>query len=173
MIKKYYAVEKIFENHDIHEERNLLNLRRKDLTNLKEILCISLSHANIVAKNKLVTAILHEYEPLCQDSSKMSLKFRAVIHDLASLESKWAKEVSVKARSVLLRGIFPPIKKRKEHIKTLLQLHIKDTGAENIHSRNIYSCMRDFGNLIHSNLIQLQDLFFFWPSRYGSFQYSI
>lgn len=162
LIKKYYAVEKIFENHDIHEERNLLNLRRKDLTNLKEILCISLSHANIVAKNKLLTAILHEYEPLCQDSSKMSLKFRAVIHDLASLESKWAKEVAVKARSVLLRGIFPPIKKRKEHIKTLLQLHIKDTGAENIHSRNIYSCMRDFGNLIHSNLIQLQDLFFFF-----------
>ena len=162
LIKKYHAVEKIFENHDVDEERNLLDLRRKDLKNLNDILCINLSHANVVGKNKLIIAILHIYEPLYQDSSEMSLKFEDIVHDLATLESKWTKEVSVKARSLLLKRIFPPTKKRKEHIEALLRTYTDDTGAENTYDRNIYLCVKNFDNLIHSNLVQLQDLFFFF-----------
>ncbi|CAI4035678.1 hypothetical protein SMKI_13G3290 [Saccharomyces mikatae IFO 1815] len=162
LINSYHAVEKIFENNDVDEERNLLDLRRKDLGNPKDVMSISLSHANVSGKNKLVISILHEYEPLCQDLSKVSLKFRTLLHNLATLESKWTKEVAIKARSMLLKGSLPPIEKRKDYIEALLQMHIHELGGEKSHNKEIYKCMEDFDNLMHSNLVQLQDLFFFF-----------
>ncbi|CAI4048673.1 acetyl-CoA carboxylase HFA1 SKDI_13G3370 [Saccharomyces kudriavzevii IFO 1802] len=162
LIKRYHDIEKIFESPDVDEERNLLDLRNKDLSNLKDVLCTSLSHANIRRKNKLIISILQEYEALCQDSSSISLKFGAVLHDLATLVSKLTKEVAIKARTMLLGGYLPSLRQRKEYIENLLRLHSDDIGGKPSWDRNTYSCMKDFDNLIRSNLVQLQDLFFFF-----------
>ncbi|CAI4050081.1 hypothetical protein SUVZ_13G3390 [Saccharomyces uvarum] len=162
LIKSYHAVEKAFESHDVDEERNILDLRNKESSNLRKLLSRSLSHANISNKNKLIMSILREYEPLCQNSSGIASKFKTVLHDLATLESKLTKRVAVKARSMLIRDSLPPIKERKEHIENMLQLHANNISSKQIHENDIYLCVKDFDNLINSNLVQLQDLFLFF-----------
>lgn len=162
LIKNYHAVEKAFESHDVDEERNILDLRNKESSNLKSLLSRSLSHANISNKNKLIMLILREYEPLCQNSSAIASKFKNVLHDLATLESKLTKRVAVKARSMLIRDSLPPIKERKEQIEKMLQLHANNMNSKQIHEKDIYLCVKDFNKLINSNLVQLQDLFLFF-----------
>lgn len=144
------------------EERNILDLRNKESSNLKSLLSRSLSHANISNKNKLIMLILREYEPLCQNSSAIASKFKNVLHDLATLESKLTKRVAVKARSMLIRDSLPPIKERKEQIEKMLQLHANNMNSKQIHEKDIYLCVKDFNKLINSNLVQLQDLFLFF-----------
>ncbi|CAI1647626.1 hypothetical protein SEUBUCD650_0M03390 [Saccharomyces eubayanus] len=162
LINNYHAVEKAFESDDVDEERNILDLRNKESSNLRNLLSRSLSHANLSSKNKLIMSILREYEPLCQNSSGIALKFKTVLQDLATLKSKLTKQVAVKARSMLLRDSLPPIKERKKHIEKMLQLHANIIGCKQINEDDIYLCVKNFDNLINSNLAQLQDLFLFF-----------
>lgn len=159
LINNYHAVEKAFESDDVDEERNILDLRNKESSNLRNLLSRSLSHANLSSKNKLIMSILREYEPLCQNSSGIALKFKTVLQDLATLKSKLTKQVAVKARSMLLRDSLPPIKEKK-HIEKMLQLHANIIGCKQINEDDIYLCVKNFDNLINSNLAQLQDLFY-------------
>ncbi|KAG8961417.1 acetyl-coenzyme-A carboxylase [Tulasnella sp. 419] len=121
LLRRYETTERLFGG---SIEERVLNLRAQHKENLDTVAGLVLSHTKAASKNKLVMALLELVKSNVSMLNDAEDPLRAVLKDLAALESKSTTAVALKAREVLISTQLPSYQERAVQMEQVLKLSI-------------------------------------------------
>ncbi|KAG0148460.1 hypothetical protein CROQUDRAFT_105706 [Cronartium quercuum f. sp. fusiforme G11] len=124
LLEAYWKVEHVFNSGQ--EDDVILQLRDQHRDSLDEVVRVVLSHSKASSKNHLILAVLDLVSRTASQAA-VETTFHESLSKLASLDSKAATKVALKAKEVLIHCQLPSLEERQCQMEAILKASVQQT----------------------------------------------